>query len=182
VLLIFFAPSRSLRLCARPIPPARLVGAPLRGGLSSPTAAGVARATLPQVTEYYEVFAFHDADRDGFLSVGQFSAAVRSLGYAPTAGQLSAIHRTIDRAYPSGLTFSDFIKVMGMVVEPKVARAALTAPAILAGLEAFEQLCASRRPPQLRAAPFRRRAADAAAAPRATHLSPLSRCTQAAAA
>ena len=99
-----------------------------------------------QVTEYYEVFAFHDADRDGFLSVGQFSAAVRSLGYAPTAGQLLAMHRTVDRAYPMGLTFSDFIKVMGMVVEPKVMRAALAAPAIIAGLAAFEELCAYRPP------------------------------------
>ena len=140
-------------ICARqfplPAPPlsARRGAASLLAHVRAP-----APPALPQVTEYYEVFAFHDADRDGFLSVGQFSAAVRSLGFAPTAGQLSAIHRTIDRAYPSGLTFSDFIKVMGMVVEPKVARAALTAPAILAGLEAFEQLCASC---VSRAAPFR---------------------------
>ena len=41
----------------------------------------------------------------------------------------------------AGLAFPDFIKVLGTIVEPKIARASAVAPAAAAGLASFEQLC-----------------------------------------
>lgn len=92
------------------------------------------------VVEMREVFAFCDKDFDGKLSVEETVEAIRALGFAPSEVQLSALKETVQRVYPSGLVFSNFIKLLGSVVEPKVMRASDAGPAIMDGFRAFQEL------------------------------------------
>jgi Ca2+-binding EF-hand superfamily protein len=92
------------------------------------------------VVEMREIFAFCDRDYDGKLGTDETVEAIRALGFAPSETQLGALKETVKRVYPTGLTFANFIKVLGSVVEPKVMRASDAGPAIMDGFLAFSEL------------------------------------------
>ena len=56
------------------------------------------------VVEYREVFAYFDGDFDGVLTTAEFTSAIRALGHTPTETQMTALSKTVERIYPTGLS------------------------------------------------------------------------------
>lgn len=73
--------------------------------LSSSTATTKADATKraeESATEYKEVFAYFDRDRDGKMTAAEFGDAIRALGHAPTDFELKMLSSVIGSVFGGG--------------------------------------------------------------------------------
>jgi hypothetical protein len=73
-----------------------------------------------RLDEAAEVFAAHDADRDGRVTARQAIAALAALGLPLTAAEAAGVARHVDRAYLGLATLAEFRELLAHVVAPAV--------------------------------------------------------------